>query len=612
MKILDKIKSKVTYTNLVILIAGILIGWLIFGGNQKPSENLAADHTLEDHEAGQVWTCSMHPQIREDGPGKCPICGMDLVPVEMDETDLDEEVSQFTVKLSNAAIKIAEVSTTVIERKAPYNEIYLPGKVMPDERRISQLTSRFAGRIEKLSVNFTGQKVREGQVLAKIYSPELVTAQKELFEAVKYKESNPRYYEASRQKLNLWSLTEQQINNIEEAGEVEFYFDVLSPISGTITIRHVTLGDYVKEGSLLFEVMDLSHVWVVFDAYESDLPWIKLRDKINFTIKSIPGRKFDATITFIDPVINRQTRVAGVRAELNNPRDILKPQMLASGILITMLPGSSDDELVIPKSAILWTGKKAIVYVMTDINNNLFQYREIELGAEAGNYYVVTNGLSEGEKVATNGVFKIDAAAQLQGKQSMMNPEGGKSSTPHQHGEMKNDMEEEIKIPLRKETTGSAQGEKVIVDEKFKVQLTNFYKSQLQLQEALVATDAAKAKLGVPVAEAALSNVDMTLVKGEMHNLWMSFHSKFREALDRIENSNEIETQRLIYADFSESLYGAIKKFGIVDETVYYKFCPMARENKGAYWLSSVEEIRNPYFGDAMLTCGANTEVIRQ
>jgi Cu(I)/Ag(I) efflux system membrane fusion protein len=144
------------------------------------------------------------------------------------------------------------------------------------------------------------------------------------------------------------------------------------------------------------------------------------------------------------------------------------------------------------------------------------------------------------------------------------------------------------------------------------MQLTVFYKSQLQLQEALVATDAAKAKLGVPVAEAALSNVDMTLVKGEMHNLWMSFHSKFREALDRIENSNEIETQRLIYADFSESLYGAIKKFGIVDETVYYKFCPMARENKGAYWLSSVEEIRNPYFGDAMLTCGANTEVIRQ
>ena len=611
MKIFENLRRKVTFTNVIILIAGVLIGWLVFGGSQKSAENPDADHVLEDHEAGEVWTCSMHPQIREDGPGKCPICGMDLVPIEMDDTELDGEAGQFTVKLSNAALKIAEVTTTVIERKAPYNEIYLPGKVMPDERLTSKLTSRFDGRIEKLFVNFTGQKVRKGQILAKIYSPELVTAQKELFESVKYRETNPRYYAAARQKLKLWSLTEQQINGIEQAGEVQFYFDVLSPISGTIINRHVTLGDYIIEGSPLFEVIDLSHVWVVFDAYESDLPWIKLRDKINFTIKSIPGQKFEGSITFIDPVINRQTRVAGVRAELRNPGDILKPQMLVSGILTTMLPGSPN-ELVIPKSAILWTGKKAVVYVMNEQNNNLFEYREIELGAEAGDYYVVAKGLTEGDRVAANGVFKIDAAAQLQGKQSMMNPEGGKSSTPHQHGEMKNDKEEEIKIPLRKETTGSAQGEKVIVDEKFKVQLTNFYKSQLALQEAFVATDEIKAKSAVPMAREALSKIDMNLLKGDMHNQWMVFAPKFKEALENMESSNDIENQRLIYADFSELLYGAVIKFGITGATIYYQFCPMALDNKGAYWLSSIKEIKNPYYGDLMLTCGENKEVIKQ
>ena len=145
----------------------------------------------------------MHPQIRGDGPGQCPICGMDLVPVASEDSEADDEAALFAVKLSNAAMKIAEVSTSTIEKRTPGKEIYLPGKVMADERRISELTSRFSGRIEKLMINFTGQKVRKGQVLAKVYSPALVTAQKELLEAYKYQESNPKYYQASRQKLKL-------------------------------------------------------------------------------------------------------------------------------------------------------------------------------------------------------------------------------------------------------------------------------------------------------------------------------------------------------------------------------------------------------------------------
>ncbi|MEP0987068.1 efflux RND transporter periplasmic adaptor subunit [Ekhidna sp.] len=612
MKILEIINSKKIISYLGVLIVGILIGWLLIGGSGSESqEELPTDHSAMDHADGTTWTCSMHPQIQREEPGNCPICGMELIPMKQDEDD--GEAGQYSVKLSNAAMKIAEVEMSTIERKAPYKEVYLPGKVMADERNIAELTARYPGRIEKLMVNFTGQKVRKGQVLAKIYSPELVTAQRELFEAMKFKETNPSYYRATRNKLKLWDLTEAQIDQIEQSGDVDFYFDVLSPITGTVTMRHVTLGDYVKEGTALFEVVDLSHVWVMFDAYESDIPWIKMRDKIKFSIKSIPGREFNATVTFIDPVLNPMSRVAKVRAELDNPKDLLKPEMLADGILKTMLPGSGD-QLVIPKSAILWTGKKAVVYVMTDDHNNMFQFREIDLGADAGDYYVVESGLSEGEMVATNGVFKIDAAAQLRGEKSMMNPEGGKVSMGHNHG----GSSEEKKPASGSEHEGhdesSSENTKKMdmsVDENFKQQLTNVYQVHLDLQKAFLATDATAAKKQAGSVKSALDKVDMSLVKGEMHNQWMNSLKTLKTTLGNIESGSDIEKQRLAFADFSDALYSAIKMFGTTGETIYYQYCPMARDNKGAYWLSAVEEIKNPYFGDAMLTCGENKAVIK-
>lgn len=611
MKILEIIKNKKILSYLGVLLVGILIGWLLIGGSGNESqEELPTDHSEMDHAEGTTWTCSMHPQIQRDKPGSCPICGMELIPMKDDEDDGD---AQFTVKLSNAAMKIAEVEMSTIEKKAPYKEVYLPGKVMADERKISELTSRYPGRIEKLFVNFTGEKVRKGQVLAKIYSPELVTAQRELFEAMKLKETNPNYYKATRNKLKLWDLTEEQIVAIEESGDVDFYFDVLSPITGTVTMRHVTLGDYVKEGSPLFEVVDLRHVWVIFDAYESDIPWIKMGDKIKFKIKSIPDQEFESTVTFIDPVLDRMSRVAGVRAELDNPNELLKPQMLAAGLLKTMLPGSGD-QLVVPKSAVLWTGKKAVVYVMTGDHNNMFQFREIELGAEAGDYYIVKSGLQQGEMVASNGVFKIDAAAQLKGEKSMMNPEGGKVSMGHNHG----GSSEEKKPASGSEHEGhdesSSENTKKMdmsVDENFKKQLTEVYRAQLDLQDAFLATDASMSKEKVPRVKTALENVNMSLVKGEMHNQWMTNLKVLNETLDKIGTTQDIKVQRLAYADFNDALYSAIKMFGTSGETIYYQYCPMARDNEGAYWLSAGEEIKNPYFGDAMLSCGENKEVIR-
>lgn len=608
MKIWENIKGRIHTTHLGVFVLGILLGWLIFGGGGKSSENLSAEHNTEDHQPGEVWICSMHPQIREDQPGYCPICGMDLVPITSDDLEADGEGAQFTVKLSNAAMKIAEVSTATIEKKAPGKEIYLPGKVMADERRISKLTARFPGRIKKLMINFTGQKVRKGQVLAKIYSPELVTAQKELFEAHKYKESNPKYYQASRQKLKLWDLTEEQINTIERSGEIEYAFDVLSPITGTVTMRHVALGDYMKEGSPLFEVTNLRHVWVIFDAYERDLPWIKPGDKIKFTLKSVPGEEFEGTVTFIDPVIDQKTRVAGVRAELDNPKDRLKPQMLASGILNARLP-ERGEELVVPKSAVLWTGKKAVVYVMTDDHNNLFQYREIELGAEAGDYYVVEEGLNVGEMVASNGVFKIDAAAQLQGKQSMMNPEGGRISTGHDHGNRDMGAGEQGKHSETTHPEINISNEAIEVSTAFRKQLKEVFEAYLPVKNALVETETKTASQKAATLLTAIDEVDMGLVKGDARLEWMKDLEVLKASVQTMVEERDLEKIRAVFSPLSDQLYHTLIKFG-VETGGYRQYCPMAFDFKGAYWISHSDQIRNPYFGDKMLTCGEVSDTL--
>ena len=422
-----------------VLIGGLFLGWLFFHPSkaERANEIQIENHEGHDHSAAEatIWTCSMHPQIKQDKPGKCPICAMDLIPLKtMKSTEDDVDPSE--IVMSESAAKLADIQTMIVSKGAPQKTLYLQGKVHADERNIAELTARFGGRIEKLFVNFTGQNVQEGEKLATMYSPDLITAQRELLEAASFKEDRPSFYMASRSKLKLWDLTDDQINAIEERGEPQLYFDVLSPISGTVMMRHVALGDYVKEGSALFQVTDLRKVWVLFDAYESDLPWIKTGDQVELSFQSIPGKAFEGKVAYIDPFINPTSRIAKVRIELPNPGLKLKPEMFASGVLYSKIAESSD-KLLIPKSSILWTGKRAVVYVkVPDRESPSFMYREITLGPEAGNFYLVADGLNEGEEIAVNGVFKIDAAAQLEGKPSMMNPVGGKLSTGHDHASM--------------------------------------------------------------------------------------------------------------------------------------------------------------------------------
>lgn len=590
---------------LLTLPLGIFVGWLWFGGSGgEPVQTTPSEHQHESAGVSSVWTCSMHPQIRKEGPGQCPLCGMDLIPVESEEDE--EALSLSEIRMSKAAMKIAEIETVIVEKAAPYKEVYFPGKVKADERRIVHLTARFGGRIEKLFINFTGQKVKKDQKLVSIYSPHLVTAQKELFEAIKYKESRPAFYQAARNKLRLWDLTAAQIDEIEASGESKFYFDVVSPIDGTVTMRHVAQGHYVKEGEALLEVTDLSHLWVLFDTYESDLPWVKLGDRIDFTIKSLPSEDFRATVTFIDPVVDPVARVAYVRTELDNEADLLKPEMFARGVLKTMLPRIAE-AITVPKSAVLWTGKRAIVYVKVPDKEMVFEHREIGLGEDAGAYYVVTDGLEVGEEIVVNGVFKVDAAAQLLGKQSMMTPAGGKSSLGGHAGM---DMGGDSDSPSSGAETKEIKPEKL--DPEFSSQFLAVIDGYLEIKNSLVADDAKGASNSAGPTLAALARVDMDLLHSDaQHMAWMQVADPIKTELEGIRAASEIERQRALFSTLSEQLLDAVKTLGIdlgKERELYLDFCPMAVGNAGAYWLSEQKEILNPYFGQAMLTCGEVTE----
>lgn len=424
---MKNIFSNQTFRYILFIVLGLLLGWLFFHSSSKKEES--QEHSAEEH-AAEVWTCSMHPHIRMDKPGKCPICAMDLIPLSQSGGN---SADAYAIHFTKEAAQLANVMTSVVSKQQPVKELRLYGKVQADERLLQSQVSYISGRIEKLMVNFTGETVRKGQPLAIVYSPELLTAQQELIEAAKTKEQQPEIYEAAKEKLFQWKLSEQQIASIESSGKVQANMEITSTASGIVTARRVNNGDYISQGTVLYEVSDLSKVWVLFDAYESDLPFLSKGDKVEFTLQALPSSTFTGNIAFIDPVIDPVNRVAKVRVEVSNPGAKLKPEMFVTGTVKADLDQYAN-QMVIPRSAVLWTGKRSVVYVKQPGDEPIFHLRQVDLGPTLGNSYVITGGLTEGEEIVTEGAFSVDAAAQLEGKPSMMNQEGGAAMTGHDHG----------------------------------------------------------------------------------------------------------------------------------------------------------------------------------
>jgi len=582
----------------ITLCIGLLLGGLFFGGSKK---NTTDEHLHNGEIVSEtIWTCSMHPQIRQNEPGYCPICGMVLIPLDDSNT---EGIDPAAITMSQTAMQIANVTTEIVGTSKPVKLLRMNGKVKADERLVYSQSSHIPGRIEKLSVNFTGEYVNKGQVIASIYSPELVNAQEELFETRKIADTQPMFFNSSKEKLKNWKLSDRQIAQILESGRIREELPILADISGFVTEKKVNLGDYVNKGQVIYQIANLNSVWVLFDVYESDMAWIKKGDEVKFSLQSLPGELFVGRISFIDPVIDPMSRVAKARVEVINKDLKLKPEMFVSGIVEAKLPIKSD-AIVVPKSAVMWTGERSVVYVKNTLSKGVsFRMRTVSLGPALGNGFVVLEGLAAGEEIAVNGTFSIDAAAQLAGKPSMMNPEGGPAMTGHNHGNT-----------ARPITTGSSTSKGVkdlSVDQKTKDAFNYIFKEYLVMKDALVNDNLEDAKVAGIRLLKTVENVNAALLTGESHTIWIGLSGNITSALQHLEHLKTLDELRRPFQQLSDSMIELERTFNPVEETMYILHCPMANNNNGADWISATKEIKNPYYGQSMLTCGKVIEELK-
>jgi Cu(I)/Ag(I) efflux system membrane fusion protein len=380
------------------------------------------------------------------------------IPQEQDHPDPHamREADPEKIYLSERVRKLAQIEVAPAVRKFVPIEIRLYGKVDYDETKLAHITAWVSGRIEKLFINFTGMEVKKDDPMVDYYSPQLIIAQEELIQSLKSfrelkntstsfaKDQSERNLESSRIKLRLLGVDPPQIKEIEEKGNVKEVIQIKSPSSGVVIHKNALEGQYVKEGTEMFTIADLNEVWIQFEAYESDLPGLTLNEEVNFKTDAYPEETFAGKISFIDPYLNEKTRTASLRLNVDNKQGKLKPGMYVTGIVkvyitaegktICHAPIEEQPPLVIPATAPLITGKRAIVYVQNPDNPAEFQLREVVLGPKIGDYYIVSSGLTAGTPVVVHGNFKIDSAAQIQAKPSMMSPEGGvKSMKGHGH-----------------------------------------------------------------------------------------------------------------------------------------------------------------------------------
>ncbi|MEE4211451.1 MAG: efflux RND transporter periplasmic adaptor subunit [Parvularcula sp.] len=615
------------------LVIGLGIGRFVLAPDTgHEGHNHAADGSgLADQSATaepSTWTCSMHPQIQQPEPGDCPICGMDLIPLEKD-SGADEGPRVMSMSKSSKAL--AEIQTTAVQRGFPSTEVRLVGKLAYDETKEKSLTARFPARIDELFVNYTGIAVKRGEHLAKVYSPELLTAQRELLTSYRSDPSSS-ITAAAREKLRLWDLLPDQIDAILESGQAKDHFILRAPIGGVVVSKKVNEGDYVKTGESLFRIVDLDELWLYLDAYESDLAWLRYGQDVAFTVEAFPGETFHGQIAFIEPEVDSKTRTIQVRVNVPNEDRRLKPGMFAKGLVEAQLaeggkvyapefagkwispmhpeivkdgPGDCDicgmdlvpaeelgyvrdeeDEapLYVPASAVMRTGKRAVVYIeKPDTERPTYEGREIVLGPRAGNQFLVAAGLDEGERVVTKGAFKIDSALQIQAKPSMMNPQGGGPAPGHNHGgEPAQGSEDHSGHQMSALEIAPEQASQLVGD-------------YLEMQAALAGDDLEAAKAS------AKAMMETTGHSGELPALLHDMLAA--KSLDALRKPHfEILSNAMIAAAKADP--------NAFEQSLTVMHCPMVYPNRGADWLQRSEPLQNPYFGAMMLKCGEVKETI--
>ena len=592
--------------------------------------------------ARQVWTCAMHPQIRSDMPGKCPICSMELIPIE--STDSVNSSSNAVVKLSARARKLAEVQTSTVIREAVFAEISLTGTLDYNESTAAEIVSHFPGRVEKLYANYTGMYVKKGFHLAEMFSSDLYVYQREILlvynDLLRAKKTGnkgeikqaQKQYQGTMNKMRVMGLTNEQVQQIIKKNKVSDTLDLFSPIDGVIIKKNIVQGQHFKSGDPLFIISNLKDLWLMLNAYELDLPFIRYGQKVEFNIEAVPGEKFTGKIVHIDPILNVKTRSSNVRVIVDNKDKLLKPGMFVSATAFVQLgekgvvmaeslkdkwispmhpqiikdhPGKCDIcgidlvpaetlglikkgdstggplPIVIPDSAPLITGKRAVVYI--ELEPGTYEAKTIRLGPKTGNKYLVYSGLKEGERVVTRGNFKIDSELQIKSTNAGM-------MSQFSVEKQVNGITTEEKKAVRSES------EKTVFET-----VSAFY---FDIQKTLSEDDLKFAIESIDLFSKYLISLDQNQIK--------SFEAKFgikvaylERILNDVKSTDSISEVRTNFYILSKAISPFMKHLEhITGKTTYEYECSMAFDNKGALWFQDSKEITNPYYGQAMLSCG--------
>lgn len=576
-------------------------GWWLASSGAKSDLHIGHAHESAAAEAS-VWTCSMHPQVRQPEPGSCPICGMDLIPLPSDDSEEVGELPQ--LRVSERAATLMQIRTVPAQRKQASARFRLPGRIAVDETRLHVVSSWFAGRVDRLFVNFTGQRVAAGEPLMELYSPELFGVQEEFLQALRSAEARgdeaaDRILEGARDRLRLLGLSEQQIAEIRESGKPSTHLTVSSPANGFIIERQVSAGEYVQTGTPLFTVADLSLVWAELEAFESELELLRVGQTVELELISAPGRTRRGEIAFIDPVVDPVKRTARVRVDMPNEDLALKPGMLAIGRVAAQSGSGEGDPLVIPVSAPLHTGERAVVYVQLPVfDRPTFEARDVKLGRKLGDVYAVLEGLSEGERVVVNGQFKIDSELQIRGRPSMMAPVEHRHEVAvaalEQRPLAATDLREPPKrLPFAGEIDGS-----------FSKEVQSLIEEYLRMTEALAADDAAAAQAALEAMQAQLREIGEHRLSGEAHSSWQRHHALLHQILESMLASDTLQHHRSQLQELTTTIESVYVNFGgDALPALNRALCPMVGEGIGT-WLQRGDEIRNPYYGANMLTCG--------
>jgi Cu(I)/Ag(I) efflux system membrane fusion protein len=632
------------------LILGALIGMFMAAppSDSKPAGAPQAADPHADHGASAapapVYTCSMHPQIRLPEPGDCPICGMALIVANDGSGGGGGAASR--IALSPAALALARIETVVAERRAADVDLRLTGRVSLDETRVATITAWLGGRIERMFVDATGTRVEKGDHLFELYSPELYVAQQELVEASRLatrleslggeaSEGAQLAAEAARQKLRLWGLHDWQTKRVIKDRAPRRSVTIYAPIGGTVTTRSAVQGDYVQTGSPIYTIADLSQVWVVLDAHESDLQWIRYGQEVAIEADAWPGRPIEGTVSFIAPTLDPKTRTVPVRVSVQNTDEALKPGMFVRGRLSAPVvghagagvqglagkwispmhpevvadgPGRCDVcgmplvpaekhwlvgpqlrgetvgelPLVIPITAPLRTGRRAVVFVeLPDQPEPTYELREVRLGARAGDVVVVLDGLHEGERVVAEGAFKLDSALQIRGDTSLMTLPAEPAAHLAAHAPSA-------------EVALAGAGE---VPPEFSKAFDTAVARAARLTAALAADDLEAARgLAGPLAEA---------VAEAASKAPKPFEPAVTEAAESMHAATTLAALREGLGRFMDAVEPALRAYGGgLSRPWEMVRCPMARDGAGAVWLQEPGEVANPYFGASMLRCG--------